>query len=272
MNPGQKAKARAFKDLHAAGTFALPNAWDAGSAALIGQSGARAVGTTSGGVAWSLGKQDGQALSREEMVAQVRRICAAVALPVTADVEGGYGDVAATVAAVVDAGAVGVNLEDSVAPGEPLFTVAEQGERVRAARAAADAAGLADFVVNARTDVFLFGVGEESGRFDEVVHRATAYAEAGADCVFVPGLLDLDSVAALVKAAPIPVAVMAGPGAPTVADFASVGVRRVSVGTGMAQAAYTLARRAAEELVERGTYDELAGSLDYFGVNGLFPR
>ncbi|UVS80438.1 isocitrate lyase/phosphoenolpyruvate mutase family protein [Actinokineospora sp. UTMC 2448] len=276
MNDNRNAKASAFKALHAEGVLVLPNAWDAGSAALIARSGARAVATTSGGVSWALGRPDGQALTREEMAGQVRRICAAVDLPVTADIEGGYGpdpdDVAATVAAMIDAGAVGVNIEDSVAPGQPLFGSDEQSRRLRAARSAAEAAGVPDLVVNARTDVYLFGIGAEEDRFDDVVARAEAYAEAGADCLFVPGLVDLEAVAALVKAVPLPVNVMAGPGAPTVAEFEAAGARRVSVGTAISQAAYSLAQRVAVELVEHGTYGELAGALDYMSLNSVFGR
>ncbi|GGS35315.1 isocitrate lyase/PEP mutase family protein [Actinokineospora fastidiosa] len=276
MNDNRNAKASAFKALHAEGVLVLPNAWDAGSAALIARSGARAVATTSGGVSWALGRPDGQALTREEMAGQVRRICAAVDLPVTADIEGGYGpdpdDVAATVAAVIDAGAVGVNIEDSVAPGQPLFGIDEQSRRLRAARSAAEAAGVPDLVVNARTDVYLFGIGAEEGRFDDVVARGQAYADAGADCLFVPGLVDLEAVAALVKAVPLPVNVMAGPGAPTVTEFEAAGARRVSVGTAISQAAYSLAQRVAVELVEHGTYGELAGALDYMSLNSVFGR
>lgn len=138
----QQAKAETLRALHGSGVLVLANAWDAGSAAVIAAAGAKAVATTSGGIAWSLGRTDGHGLAREEMVEQVRRIAGAVDLPVTADIEGGYGptpqDVAATVEAVVGAGAVGVNLEDSRAPGGPLFTAEEQAERLRAARAAAE--------------------------------------------------------------------------------------------------------------------------------------
>ncbi|MFI9010910.1 isocitrate lyase/phosphoenolpyruvate mutase family protein [Actinosynnema sp. NPDC053489] len=271
-----KAKADLLRELHAGGVLVLPNAWDAGSAALVARAGAKAVATTSGGVSWALGRPDGQGLSRDEMVERVRLVAAAVDVPVTADVEGGYGhapeDVAATVEAVVGAGAVGVNLEDSKGYGVPLFTAAEQAARLRAARGAAERAGLPGLVVNVRTDVFLFGVGEPEGRLADVLTRAAVYAEAGADCLFVPGLLDLVVLAELVAGSPLPVNVMAGPGAPTVAEFESVGVRRVSLGTAVAQAAYTAAHRAAEEVLTRGTYAELEGALDYGALNGVFTR
>jgi len=273
MKSDQKSKAQSFRAMHDGRMLVLPNAWDAGSAALIQHAGATAIGTTSGGVAWSLGHGDGQRLTREEMVEVVRRIAGAVDVPVTADIEGGYGpepgDVAATVTAVVDAGAAGVNIEDS-RPEGGLFEIADQAERLRAARTAAEQAGLPELVINARTDVYLLQVGEPDGRMDQVLARAAGYASAGADSLFVPGLIDLEVLRALVAASPLPVAVMAGPGAPSVPEFESVGVRRVSVGTAMAQAAFGLAHRSTAELLTKGTYGELADAPDYFTINGLF--
>jgi 2-methylisocitrate lyase-like PEP mutase family enzyme len=272
----QQARAASLRALHESGVLVLPNAWDAGSAALIAQAGAKAIATTSGGVSWSLGRPDGHGLTREEMVEAVRRIVAAVDVPVTADIEGGYGespkDVAKTVEAIVEVGAVGVNIEDSKAPGGPLFDTADQAERLRAARAAAVKAGLPDLVINVRTDVFLFGVGEESGRLDDVIARTEVYAEAGADSLFVPGLIDLDALGTLVKASPLPVNVMTWPGAPTIAEFEAVGVRRVSLGTALSQAAYSLAHRAAAELLSTGTCTELEGALDFGSINSAVSR
>jgi 2-methylisocitrate lyase-like PEP mutase family enzyme len=275
-NESQQAKANALRELHKGPALVLPNAWDAGSAALVVRAGAKAVATTSGGVSWTQARPDGQQLTRAEMADLVGRIVRAVEVPVTADVEAGYGptsdDVAATVSAVIDAGAVGVNLEDSTAPGGPLFSVAEQAERLRAARAAGDQAGLPAFVVNARTDVYLFQVGAPEGRFDDVVTRAVSYAEAGADCLFVPGLVDLDVLKALVAASPLPVNAMTGAGGPEVADLEAVGVQRISVGTGLTQAAYSATLRAATELLTRGTLTELATALDFGGIDSVFRR
>jgi 2-methylisocitrate lyase-like PEP mutase family enzyme len=272
----QQARAASLRALHESGVLVLPNAWDAGSAVLIAQAGAKAIATTSGGVSWSLGRPDGHGLTREEMVEAVGRIVAAVDVPVTADIEGGYGespeDVAKTVEAIVEVGAVGVNIEDSKAPGGPLFDTADQAERLRAARAAAVKAGLPGLVINVRTDVFLFGIGEESGRLDDVIARTEEYAEAGADSLFVPGLIDLDALSSLVKASPLPVNVMTWPGAPTIAEFAAVGVRRVSLGTALSQAAYSLAQRAAAELLGTGTYTELEGALDFGNINSAVSR
>ncbi|GKQ38542.1 isocitrate lyase/phosphoenolpyruvate mutase family protein [Streptomyces sp. A012304] len=272
VDQSTKDKAQRLRALGSDTVLVLPNAWDAGSAAVIAAAGAPVVATTSGGVAWALGKGDGEQATGEEMLAAAARIVAAVDVPVTVDVEGGYGDVAGTVAAVVAAGAVGINLEDSRAVGGPLFTPEEQAERIAAARAAATEAGLPELVINARTDVYLFGIGEESGRLEDVLTRAAAYAEAGADVIFVPGLLDLAVLGELSSRSPIPVNAMAGPGAPSVADLAKAGVRRVSVGTGVAQSAYTAARDATLELLDTGTYGELDESLDFGQLNSLFTR
>jgi 2-methylisocitrate lyase-like PEP mutase family enzyme len=263
-------KAARFRALAQTTTLVLPNAWDAASAALIAAAGAPAVATTSGGVAWSLGAGDGQRLGRAEMAAAVARIAASVDVPVTADIEGGYDGVAETVRAVVAAGAVGVNLEDSAAPGGPLHTIAEQAERIRAARAAAVEAGLPDLWINVRTDVYLFGIGPEAGRLDDVLDRAAVYAESGADGLFVPGLLDLATLAELCGRTPLPVNAMAGPGGPTVAELAAAGVRRVSLGTALAEAAYTAARDAAAEFLREGTYAMAADALGFGEVNALF--
>jgi 2-methylisocitrate lyase-like PEP mutase family enzyme len=258
-------KAKAFRALHEDSLLILPNAWDAGSAAVIANAGAKAVATTSGGVAWSLGKADGQQLARAEMVDVVRRVVAAVDVPVTADVEGGYGlepgDAAATIAAVVEAGAVGANLEDSK-PDRGLFAIAEQAERLSAARASAPS----EFVLNARTDVFLLG----NKDFDDLLARASAYAEAGADCLFVPGLIDLDLLKTLVDSSPLPINVMAFPGVASPQELAAIGVRRLSIGTAIAQAAYGTAADAAKALLTSGSYDALAEGPDYGAMNALF--
>ncbi len=270
----QRAKAETFRALHSEGIFVLPNSWDAGSAVMIAAAGAQAIATTSAGVSWSLGKPDGERLSRTEMIDVIARIAAAVDLPVSGDVEGGYGDdpeaVAATVRAVIAAGAVGINLEDSRSSDGMLHDAEAQAARIRAGRAAAAEAGLPGLVINARTDVFLFGIGEPAGRLDDVLGRAAAYADAGADSLFVPGLLDLDTLSELTSKVSLPVNVMAGPGAPDVNALRAAGVRRVSVGQVISQAAYSLARRAAVEVLTAGTYDQLAGADDFGSINGAF--
>ncbi|MFF0526673.1 isocitrate lyase/phosphoenolpyruvate mutase family protein [Actinomadura nitritigenes] len=270
-------KARLFRSYHE-GLLVLPNAWDACSAAMIERAGAAAIGTSSAAVSWALGRPDGEHVGRDAMAAAVQRIAGAVGVPVSADVEGGYGpgagDVAATVEAVVDAGAAGINLEDSPGPaGSPLHPPGAQAERIAAARAAAAGAGVPDLVVNARTDVFFHQVGDPAGRLDEVIARAGRYAEAGADCLFVPGLLDLGLLRTLTAAVPIPV--NAGSffaGGPTVAMLAEAGVRRVSVGTALAGAAYTAVLRAAEAFLRDGDLDATAGSVSPLELDGAMRR
>ena len=142
--------------------------------------------------------------------------------------------------------------------------------RIRAGRVAAAEAGLPGLVINARTDVFLLGIGDPAGRLDDVLGRAAAYADAGADSLFVPGLLDLDTLSELTSKVSLPVNVMAGPGAPDVNALRSAGVRRVSLGQAISQAAYSLARRAAIEVLTTGAYDSLAGAEDFGSINGAF--
>lgn len=266
-----QAKAEEFRALHKGPILVLPNAWDAASAAVIAAAGARAIATTSGGVAWALGRRDGERLTLAEVTDVVRRVAEAVDVPVTADVESGYGDVAATVAAVIGAGAVGVNIEDSKADGT-LYSADEQAARLASARAAAAEAGLPALWINARADSFLYQIGAPEGRLDDVLNRAAAYAEAGADSLFVLGTPDISVVRELVSASPLPVAVGGGPGTPSVAEYESVGVRRISAGTRITQAAYSLASRAAAEMLTKGTFTEIEGAIDYGTINSLFPE
>jgi 2-methylisocitrate lyase-like PEP mutase family enzyme len=270
----QRAKAEAFRSMHTGGIFVLPNAWDVGSATIIAAAGSKAIATTSAGVSWSLGKPDGEHLTRDETIDVIARIAASVDLPVSGDVEGGYGNdaeaVADTVSAVIGVGAVGINLEDSRSSDGKLHSADTQAARITAGRAAVTEAGLPGLVINARTGVFLYGIGDPAGRLDDVLERAASYARAGADSLFVPGLLDLDTLSVLTSKVPLPVNAMAGPGAPDVNALRAAGVRRVTVGQAISQAAYSLARRAAVELLTAGSYDELAGADDFGSVNGAF--
>jgi 2-methylisocitrate lyase-like PEP mutase family enzyme len=265
-------KAQSLRALHSGDdVLVLPNAWDPASAVVIAAAGAAAVATTSAGVSWAHGSTDGQSMTRDEMIRAVSEITAVVDVPVTADIEGGYDDAAATIRAVVAAGAVGVNLEDSK-PDGTLHDPAAQAERIGAARAAAVEAGVPDLVINARTDVYLFGIGEPDGRFDDVTARARAYAEAGADCLFVPGLLDLGVLKTLVDAVELPVNAMLLPGGPSVAELASTGVRRVSAGSMLAQVAYSATQQLATQLLTTGTYAAADEALGFGEVNAAFGR
>jgi 2-methylisocitrate lyase-like PEP mutase family enzyme len=270
----QQQKAAALRRLHdRTRILVLPNAWDVASARLFEEAGFPAIATTSAGVAWSLGYPDGEQIGRREMAEAVARIARRVAVPVTADMEAGYGpaaeDVVATVQAVVEAGAVGLNLEDSRQEAAPLIDLDTQVERIRAARAAAAAAGV-EVVLNARTDVYLAGVGPEAERFEHAVRRANAYRAAGADCLFIPGVSDTSAIAALVKAVNGPLNVLAVPGTPPVAELERLGVARVSIGGGGMRAALTVTRRLAEELRGPGTFMTFTrDTLTYAQVNRL---
>jgi 2-methylisocitrate lyase-like PEP mutase family enzyme len=274
MTTSHRDKAARFHDLHKGGdVLVLPNAWDVASARIVEEAGAAAVATTSAGVAWSLGAPDGDQLSRDRALDLVARIADAVRAPVTADIESGFGadakEVAETIGGVIAAGAVGVNLEDSILSGGPrLRPIQEQAERIAAARQAADASGIPLFI-NARVDTYLFEIGDPDRRLVEVVDRATAYVAAGADGLFVPGVIDLEIIRTLAGSTSKPLNVMAGPGSPTVAELAQGGVARVSIGPAIAKVAYAVARRAAEEVLTAGTYDSLAGGLDFAELNRL---
>ncbi|GAB3945701.1 isocitrate lyase/phosphoenolpyruvate mutase family protein [Kribbella albertanoniae] len=242
-------QARRLRALHAQPPLVLPNAWDAGSARAIEAAGASAIATTSAGVAWSLGVADGGGLSLSAAVGAIRAIVAAVSVPVTVDIEAGYGDVSATVTAVLEAGAVGINLEDST--GGVLDEPAVHADRIRTARAAAVAFGI-DLVINARTDTYMFGDGTGT------IERAHLYAEAGADVLFVPAVVDAPTIRTLAADSPLPLNVMVGPGAPSVPELVELGVTRISVGPAITARAYALAAAAATELLKTGTYDALA--------------
>ena len=252
---------------HRSRPLVLVNVWDAASARLVEDAGATAIATTSAGVAWSLGRPDGNTLTRAEAMDAVARIAASVSVPVTVDLESGYADdadgVARTVDAVLEAGAVGINIEDGRLHPDAL------ADRIGAARRAAERAGVPLFV-NARTDVHLAGLVDPERRLAETLERARRYRGAGADGVFVPGVRDVQTIRALVESIDGPVNVMAGPGSPTVAELARLGVARISLGSAVAQAAYAVVRQATAELRPTGTYDSLAAGVDYADLNALF--
>ena len=273
----QPDKAALFRRLHQGpGILVLPNVWDVASARIVEQAGFPAIATSSAGVAFALGYPDGERISRDEMTSVVARIVAHVAVPVTADMEAGYGrgpeDAAATVRAVIAAGAVGMNFEDSPGEGgEPLLPEALQVERVRAVREAADATGV-PFVLNARTDVFLEQVGEPAGRLAHAVRRLNAYRSAGADCLFAPGVSDAATIAMLVKEVHGPLNVLAVAASPPIRELERLGVARVSLGSGPMRAGLTVLRRIAEELRTAGTYGALAGAIPHADLNRLLGQ
>ena len=259
----QAALAERLRAMHHAplAPLILPNAWDAASARIIEQAGFPAIATTSAGVAWSLGYPDGERMSRATMLAAVGRIAARVRVPVTADLEAGYGpgpeDAAATATGAIEAGAVGFNFEDATDdPAQPLFAMSQQVERIQAARQAGAAAGV-PLVINARTDVYLAQVGAPDTRFAETVRRLAAYRDAGADCLFAPGLSDAATIGALVRELGAPLNILAGPHSPPVRELAALGVARISLGGAVMRAALAFTQRAVTELREQSSFETI---------------
>ena len=260
-------KALALGKLHTSGPLlVLPNVWDAGSARLFVEAGFAALATTSAGIAFSLGYPDGEEISRAEMLAAVARITRRVSVPVTADMEAGFGlspeAVAETARGVLAAGAVGMNLEDS-GEGEKLLEFDLSVERVRAAREAATATGGGvPLVLNARTDAFHPGTLPQGRQFAEAVRRGNAYRDAGADCVFVPFVGDTATIERLVKEIAAPLNILGAPDAPNLKALEALGVRRVTFGSAPMRATLGLVRRMAREWKEKGTY----GTLSAYGI------
>ncbi len=273
-NPEQKKKAETLRALHTgAGPLLLVNVWDVASARLIEEAGFPAIATSSAGVAFAHGFPDGQKISRDRMLAAVADIARVVKVPVTADAEAGYGntpeDAATTARGVIQAGAVGMNFEDASGDvGRPLVDLSLQLERIRAIRETAEELGL-PLVLNARTDVYLLQVGEPGTRYDRTVQQLQAFANAGADCVFAPGLRDAPTIGRLVADLRCPVNILAGPGSPSVAELAALGVRRISLGSGPMRAGLGVLRRLAEELKGHGTYAALEGAPSHTEMNAL---
>jgi 2-methylisocitrate lyase-like PEP mutase family enzyme len=275
MPETQRERAARFRALHGGpGILLLCNVWDAASARVVEEAGFPALATTSAGVAWSLGYADGEHAPFKEVIAAVRRVVAAVGVPVSADIEAGFGETpeeaALSCLAVLEAGAVGVNLEDGTAEKDRLVPIPLQCEKIRATKEAAAGAGK-DLVVNARTDVFLDQIGGPRTRFEEAVHRSNAFRAAGADCLFVPGVTDEATIGRLVEAIAGPVNVLAGPQSPPVATLARLRVARVSLGSGAARASLGHLRRVARELAGSGTYSAIASdAISYAEANSLF--
>ena len=274
----QALKAEQLRKLHSGPKMlVLPNAWDVASARIVEDLGFPAIATTSAGIAATLGYPDGQKISRDEMLGVVARIAKAVHPPVTADVEAGYGvtvdDMTQTVKAVVAAGAVGINLEDVTGSDESSHVdLALQLEKIRAIRKATESLGV-PLVLNARTDIYLIPIGPPESRFERTVERLRAYREAGADCLFAPGLRDAETIAKLVRALNGPLNILITTGAPTLRELEKMGVARASAGSGVMRATLGLTRRIAKEMMEAGTYTAmLDGAVPFAEMNEMLAR
>ena len=271
----QFAKAQLFRHMHdRASVLLLPNAWDAASARLFARAGFSAVATTSAGLAWSLGYADGEQAPLDDVLAATARIARAVDLPVTADIESGYGAtpdaVAETVRAVIATGAVGINIEDGLHASGQLRAIDDAVARIRAARTAADQAGV-PIVINARTDTYLRPFGDNPAlRLDETVRRGRAYFAAGADCLYPIGLADAVTLDALVRALDAPINVTARPGLPTMTELAHLGVARVSTATRLATLALSAVDTALRQLRASGRFDGLESALGHADMQRMF--
>jgi 2-methylisocitrate lyase-like PEP mutase family enzyme len=272
------SKAQAFTAMHhGSSPLVLLNAWDAASAAVFARAGAAAMGTTSAGVAWSAGFPDGERMQFADLLRTVANVCRVLQVPVTVDIERGFGadaaEVARNVAAVIEAGGIGINIEDGIDPAtNALHPAAIITERIVAIRSVADTHGVPLFI-NARTDAYLLAAREPQLRFEEAAERLAQYARAGADGAFAPGLTDTSEIARLAARLPVPLNVYAGhPGVPSIADLAAAGARRISVGCGPLQGLLGQAEAMAHEILERGVFDAmLRGALPSTSVNALFP-
>ena len=274
----QKDKARDFRELHhGKRILILPNAWDVPSARIFENEGFPAVATSSAGLMVSLGYPDGEVMSRDEFVTAVGRIARVISAPLSVDIVAGFGktskEVLTTVKAVLKAGGIGINIEDFIHATKKLYPVERQVENVKAIRKLGDTMGI-PLVINARTDAMRFGQGDEEAKFREAVSRAAAYRDAGADCVYPMGLIEAASIRRFVKDVDFPINVMVRKGLPSVNELEGLGVARVSFGPSASYAAMGLLKRAAREVKERGTYQNLVeDAIGFDELNSLaMPR
>jgi 2-methylisocitrate lyase-like PEP mutase family enzyme len=269
MHPSNQQAARKFRDLHTDGVLILANAWDAGSARVTETAGAKAVATTSAGLAWSCGYPDGDALPADVLVSAIASISRVIHVPLTADVEGGYssepGKVADLILRIVEAGAVGINIEDGSGSVDLLCA------KIELIRARTLQAGV-DVFINARTDVYLRGLVDKENRLSETLRRAAAYKNAGVDGIFAPGLSGPDEIVQLCAQIALPINLMAVPGLPTLAELRALGVKRLSAGSAIAQTMFGHTQRIANAFLKSGNSAELfaPGSADFKTLNAMF--
>src|SRR5438128_4131002 len=269
----QRARAEAFRNMHRGRLLLLPNVWDVASARIFEDSGFGAIATTSAGIAFALGYPDGERISRQEMLAAVGRIAAAVQVPVTADVEAGYGnrpeDAAVTARAVIEAGAVGMNLEDATGqPQNPLLDLSLQIEKIKAVLEEARRIGV-PIVLNARTDVYLLQVGAPERRYELALKRLAAFRDAGADCLFVPGVRESVTICRFVVDLHHAIIILSRLRSPAIPELEKLGVARVSLGSAPMRATLGLLRKMAEELNSSGTYRTMEAAPSHADVNRM---
>jgi 2-methylisocitrate lyase-like PEP mutase family enzyme len=270
----QADKAQDFRGLHhGKRMLILPNAWDVPSARVFENAGFPAVATSSAGLMVSLGYPDGEVMDRDQFVSTVRRIAGVLLVPLSVDIVAGFGkttkEVLTTVKAILRAGGIGINIEDFVHATKKLYPIERQVENVRGIRKLGDTVGI-PLVINARTDALRFGTGDEESKFAEAVRRAIASRDAGADCVYPMGLIDAVSIRRFLKELDFPINVMVRKGLPPITELENLGVARVSFGPSASYAAMGLLKRAAKEVLEKGTYGNLVdGAISFDELNSL---
>jgi 2-methylisocitrate lyase-like PEP mutase family enzyme len=274
----QRKKAESFRELHhGRRILILPNAWDIPSARVFEDAGFPAVATSSAAMLVSLGYPDGEEIPRRVFLSAVGRIAKVLSVPLSADIVAGFGkttkDVVSSVRAVLKAGAIGINIEDFVHKTRKLYPVERQIDNVKAIKKLGETMGI-PLVINARTDALRYAEGDEQARFKEAVRRAKAYRSAGADCVYPMGLVESASIEAFVKEVDFPTNVMVRKGLPPISELERLGVARVSFGPSPSYAAMGLMKRAANEVLGQGTYQNLTeGAITFDELNALaVPR
>ncbi|OMF57010.1 dihydrouridine synthase [Paenibacillus sp. FSL R5-0490] len=258
----QSLKANTFHRLHQqSSTFVLPNAWDVISAKMFEECGFKAIGTTSAGIAASLGYLDGQSIPLNKMVETIENIAKSVNVPVSADIEAGYGvtveEVLETVKAVAAAGAIGINLEDGTGdPDSPIFDISSQEEKIAAIKELSESSNMRLFI-NARTDLFWLNAGDSSTRLREAVKRAKAYQDAGADCIFIPGLTDRKYIKKIREEVSCPINLLVDPEMHSISELSEIGIERLSCGSVPFRATLTYLRSIGEEIVNNQTFHQM---------------
>ncbi|MBM7644585.1 2-methylisocitrate lyase-like PEP mutase family enzyme [Scopulibacillus daqui] len=273
LDRGQKAEK--FFQLHQRNSiFVLPNAWDAMSAKMFEGCGFEAIGTTSAGIAASLGFRDGQNMTFEQMIESISHIASSVNVPVSADIESGYGstinEVLNHVKKVIEAGAVGINIEDGTGdPAHPIFDASVQKEKIKAIKEFSNSNDMPLFI-NARIDMYWLNIGDDSQRYKETIKRAQAYQEAGADCIFIPGLDDLEIIRSLRELISCPINLLVSPKLPSIAELSKMGIERVSCGSAPFRSTVTLLKKISEEIIDEGTFHLLTDDvIPYRKINDL---
>lgn len=274
----QSEKAETFRRLHhQKGPLILPNAWDVPSARVFEDAGFPAVATSSAALMVSLGYPDGETIPKRKMIAVIARIAKTLTIPLSVDVVAGFGrgprEVAATIKMVLEAGAIGINVEDAVPSTQTLFPLPAQVRKLRAIRELGESMGV-PLVINARTDALRYAPGEPKDRMREAIRRARAYRDGGSDCVYPMGLVDAGAIATFVDAVGCPVNVMTRRGLPPIPELERLGVKRVSFGPYPSYASMGLLKRISEEVIARGTYESmLEGAITHDELNQLaVPR